>query len=411
MELKTNYQYTYFIYPYAIKKESYNSYIKGLMKNKKFDIKFFDGFKDIELYDYFLPSIKKNYFQNFTFSKEKLSLFNKLSFSNRKRILTNQESITFEYKIDDEYQGKTGEAEGIFFTINKIRLICFKTGICFLLIKTHIEETNNFSNILDFNYKFSNLKFEANNLKNINNIKIQTNKFSNMQQLSEFIEKIIGTKIINREIDIDENSFQIYTYACIDSKYWNKSDNFKNIEKEFLKFSEVAPSSSNEFKEFEKMNVIANSNFMRLRINQKCCALICSSTENANYTKLPVNYENQYLYTYIFALHQRVYLKKVNRDLKNKKDNEEQIKKMVEIMNDVLETEITQDSLGEKIYKRCREKFNIDDLYKDLKNKYDIFYKKAKIEKYTKITSILITIMTLCLLVSISNLLAWRYFE
>ena len=411
MELKTNYQYTYFIYPFAVKKENYKRYIKGLLSNKNFNVKFFDSFKDIELFNYFLPSIKKKYFQDFSFSQEKLSEFKKLSNSNRKRILLEEDCLIFEYRLDNEYQGKTGDEEGIFFKISKIELICFSTGICFLLMKTNIEDSNEFSDILNFNYKFSNLGLEYKKIRNINNIKIQTDRFNNMQEVNTFIEDITGTKVINNEIDIDENSFQTYTYACVDSKYWNKDTDFKNLEKEFIKFAEVYPSSSNNYIEYDKLTILANSNFMRLRINNRCSALICSSTESINYTNLAFEYENQYLYTYIIALHQRYYLKKLNKQLTNKYNNENCMEKLADFIKNMWSTEVTQEPFGHKIYKRCKEKLNLDDLYKDLKNNYDIFYKKAKIERCTKLVSILIGIMIICSILNISSLLAWYFFK
>lgn len=411
MELKTNYQYTYFIYPFAINQNKYRNYIKSLLKNSKFNVRFFDSFKDIELFKYFLPSIKDKYFQKFSFSKEKLNMFEQLNSEKRKKILLKQECIMFEYKLENEYQGKTGEKEGIFFKINKIELICFHTGICFLLIKTNIEESNHFSDILNFNYKFCNLNLESKKINNISNIKIQTDKFSNMEQITTLIEKITGTKIINSEIDIDENSFHVYTYVCIDSKYWNKNTDFKNIEKEFIKLAEVWPGSSNRYKEYDKLNILADSNYMRLRITNKCSSLICSSTESSNYTKLAFDYENQYLYTYIITLHQRYYLKKIKKQLSSDKNNEKVMKELVDFANNLCDTEITQESFGQKIYKRCREKFNIEDLYNDLKRHYDIFYKKAKIEKHINITRILIIIMALCLLFNILNFEAWLSFK
>ena len=83
MELKTNYQYSYFIYPFAIKEENYKRYIKNLIKNKKFKIKFFDYFKDVELYKYFVPTVKQDFFQDFSFDKEKI---NKNNFKTNKNI-------------------------------------------------------------------------------------------------------------------------------------------------------------------------------------------------------------------------------------------------------------------------------------------------------------------------------------
>ena len=151
MELKTNYQYSYFIYPFAIKEENYKRYIKNLIKNKKFKIKFFDYFKDVELYKYFVPTVKQDFFQDFSFDKEKINKFNKLSYGQQIKILENQNCLIFEYLLKKQIQGKIEEKDGIFFTIPKIELICFNTGICFLSIKTHLEETNNFSDILNFN--------------------------------------------------------------------------------------------------------------------------------------------------------------------------------------------------------------------------------------------------------------------
>ena len=49
MELKINYEYTYFIYPYAIKSKNYKKYVNNLIRNRKFSLKFFDTFKDIDI--------------------------------------------------------------------------------------------------------------------------------------------------------------------------------------------------------------------------------------------------------------------------------------------------------------------------------------------------------------------------
>ena len=62
MELKTKYQYTYFIYPYLIEKESYEKYIYKLLKDKNCKLKLFDRKKDIEIDSYFLPQVKDSVF-------------------------------------------------------------------------------------------------------------------------------------------------------------------------------------------------------------------------------------------------------------------------------------------------------------------------------------------------------------
>ena len=409
MELKTNYQYTYFIYPFAIKEENYKKYVTNLMKNKKYKLKFFDVFKDVELYKYFVPNAKEKLFQDFSYTTEKILAFEKFNLSHRIKLLEEQNCLTFEYLLEDEIQAKIDEKDGIFFNIPKIELICFKTGICFLTIKTHLVETDKFSDVLNFNYKFENINFENKNIKKLKNIKIQTDKLNNMNKISELIEEIIGQKLDSRKLDIEENLFLVYTYVCIDSNYWNKDKDFESIENEFVKLAEVKKSDINVNVDYDKLSMLANSTYMKMRINNRCAAIICSSTDPSNYTKLPEVYENQYLYTYIIAMHQRYYLKKLNKEFEIKPGVT--LKRFIKFTNDIWITEITTDAFGQKIYKRCKEKFNLEEIFNQVKSKYDIFYKKLNIEKNKKTNIIVIVLLVMCLLVSGANLCSWLFLK
>ena len=42
MELKTKYQYTYFIYPFVIKENKYQKHMLRLIKDQNFELKIFD---------------------------------------------------------------------------------------------------------------------------------------------------------------------------------------------------------------------------------------------------------------------------------------------------------------------------------------------------------------------------------
>ena len=411
MELKTNYQYTYFIYPFAISTTKYKKYILSLLNNKRCILKFFDSFKDIDLYNYFIPSIKSNIFQDFSFSKEKIEAFHKLSHSSQLKEILNQNCIMFEYNLANELQGKTDEKDGIFFKVQKIELICFKTGICFLLFKTHIEETDSFSDLLNFNYKFSNINLENKNLKKLEEIKVQTDIFSNMQYISDIIEEITQKKINSQELDIDDDLFLVYAYACIDSKFWNKDNDFQNIENEFLKFSNLYPSNTNVRIDYEKLTMLSNASYMKLRINNKGSFLICSSTDSNNYTKLPDMYEKQYLYTYILALHQRYYLKKLGKEFAKTKRAKKTIQQFLDFTNKIWINEVTTESFGQKIYNRCREKMNLEILYQEVKNKYDVFYKEKNIEKTIKQNKIFICLIVVTLIFCIANLASWLFFK
>ena len=68
MELKTKYQYTYFIYPFAVKENKYQKYLLNLLKNDKFNIKIFERQRNIKMYQYFLPKISEFLFSGFSFS-------------------------------------------------------------------------------------------------------------------------------------------------------------------------------------------------------------------------------------------------------------------------------------------------------------------------------------------------------
>ena len=45
--------------------------------------------------------------------------------------------------------------------------------------------------------------------------------------------------------------------------------------------------------------------------------LFSSSSDMNNYTILPEEYENQYFYTYIFNLYKKIYLRKIELELKD----------------------------------------------------------------------------------------------
>lgn len=53
MELKTRYQYTYFIYPYVIEQSKYSKYLQNLLRNKKCTLRMFEKQKDLDIYNKF----------------------------------------------------------------------------------------------------------------------------------------------------------------------------------------------------------------------------------------------------------------------------------------------------------------------------------------------------------------------
>ena len=90
-------------------------------------------------------------FETFEYNKSKISKFKELPIETQAAIISKNNCAIFEYNIKKDIQGKTENSDGIFFKINKMQLICFNTGICFLVIKTNIENSKLFSDVLNFN--------------------------------------------------------------------------------------------------------------------------------------------------------------------------------------------------------------------------------------------------------------------
>lgn len=171
----------------------------------------------------------------------------------------------FEYKIGEDAQAKTGEEDGIFFKIDKIEVICFKTGICFLVMKTNIEDTDKFSDLLNFNVKFRAINSE---IQEYRNIKIQTSTFGDIKSLTDLIKEITGTSDFSKKFDIDINRFLTYSYVCLDQEYWNENRQFGEIEKEFYKYANVLNSEFNSEYVNDRLEVANLGKYTKLRNNE-----------------------------------------------------------------------------------------------------------------------------------------------
>ena len=90
MELKTKYQYTYFIHPYVVEKTKYDKYILKLLKNKRCELKIFEKEKDMNIYTHFLPHFRNFIFPSFEIRGEKLKEFNRLKLEPKSKILANE---------------------------------------------------------------------------------------------------------------------------------------------------------------------------------------------------------------------------------------------------------------------------------------------------------------------------------
>ena len=101
MELKTRYQYTYFIYPYIIEKWKYSKYIQKLLKTKNCTLRLFEKQKDLDIYNKFLPKARKFMFPTFEFSDNKRKKFEELDVGMKATILQKYPCSIFEYSLEN----------------------------------------------------------------------------------------------------------------------------------------------------------------------------------------------------------------------------------------------------------------------------------------------------------------------
>jgi len=402
MELKTRYQYTYFIYPYIVKENRYNRYILSLLKNSKCELKIFQKDKDFDVYKYFSPKIREFMFGSFDYNKTKLTNLKELPIETQAGILSKNSCTIFEYNIKKDIQGKTENRDGIFFKINKMQLICFNTGICFLLIKTNVENTNLFSDILNFNYKFRDINQEFTKFNNYDRIRIQTDSFADVRTFREFIRDLTGSNIEAVKLNLNIERFLTYSYTCIDKEYWNSEEDFQKLKKEYIKYINILTSDNLvEYEEEEK--IISTFKYSKIGITKQGITLFASSKEINNYTILPDEFEKQYLYNYILALYMKIYMEKLNFEFKQGHKLKNIRRKFIEFTKNLWIQEITSNDDGTVFYHKLKQILELEKIYYNLKNKYDVLYKELNIEKSRKSTIIIALILIASLIFNIMN--------
>ena len=405
MELKTKYQYTYFIYPYVIKENKFSKYLIKLLKDKNCKLRIFKKEKDLSLYSYFSHRARNYMFNSFNFSKTRLAKLEEFPIETKAAILAQSPCTIFEYNMEKDIQGKTEERNGIFFKIPKIEIICFNTGICFLCIKTNIEESERFVDLLNFNYKFRDINQEFSNLNNYDNIRVQTDCFEDVQYFKEFIDSLTGPSTEAMKLDIDTERFLTFSYVCIDQESWNNNNEFDNIRSSYMKFLNILPSDNSVNYSKEDMKVISKWKYAKLGVTKQGITLFSSSCDINNFTVFPHEFEQQYLYTYILAIYTKIYLRKINLDFSQGIDVKKARKEFINFTQNLWINEVTLDDTGSVFYQNLRDVLELNSSYFDTKNKYDVLYKEMNIEKTAKNNVAIIAILLVTLIINLINIL------
>ncbi len=405
MELKTKYQYTYFIYPYVIKETKYTKYLLKLLKDENCKLRTFRKEKDLDLYSYFSHRARNYMFSSFNLSKTKLARLEELPLDTKAAILAKNPCVMFEYTVKKDIQGKTSERNGIFFKIPKIEIICFNTGICFLCIKTNIEESDRFSDLLNFNYKFRDINQEFGSMNNYDNIRVQTDYFDDVKYFREFIENLTGPTTEAMKLDIDTERFLTFSYVCIDQESWNNTNEFDQIRGSYIKYLNILPSDNSVSYSKEDMKVISKWKYAKLGITKQGVTLFSSSYDMNNYTVFPKEFEEKYLYTYILAMYTKIYLTKINLEFCQGLNIGKTRKEFIEFTQTLWINEVTLEDTGSLFYQNLKEVLELNTSYFDTKNKYDILYKEMNIETSAKNNIAITAILVITLVINAINII------
>ena len=404
MELKTKYQYTYFIYPYLIEENNYKNYLYKLLKNKDCKLKIFETSKDIKIDSYFLPEIKNKMFWSLNMNQQGFKDYQTMDLKMKATVLRQKYCNVFEYVLDKDIPGKIGEKNGIFFDISKVEIVCFNTGICFLLMKTVLDTGASFSDVLNFNYKFRDIQSKIEHTKEYENIKIQTQRFDNMQKFSEFLTQITGKNIIAPKINLDTNRLITYSYVCLDQENWNEETDILNLQKEFEKYRSIKPANEQINDITYQSDSVYKEKYVYYGFSNNATVLLTCDNNIQNYTELLFQYENAQLYHYIYYLHQKVYLNKLNYEIKQAKNFENIKSRFITFAKNDWIYEITNNLTGTMLDKYYRKELILDDTFIRLKAKYDLLYKDYEVGKTNKHHNWIITIIGIIVVIGLIKL-------
>ena len=398
MKLKS--QYSYFIHPYIVEKRDYVRHLLKLLKNSDCTLKLWSKKEDSSIYKHFLPVIRKFMFKSFSYTPEQLDEFKKLSPEMKALHLAKESCTIFEYSIGSDVQGKIGERKGIFFDLTKMQIICFNTGVCFILLKTVLDGETTLEDLINYNYKFRDINSDFVSLQNNENIKIQTNSLKDINDISKIIKTITGNNSDATLLNLNDERFLTYSYACVDKADWNEKTNTEKIEEDFEKFANVLPYSY-EIASESKANRFKTSKYVLFGSTKQGTALLTSTKNEKNQEILSNSFENEYLYSYILTLYKKLFLKKVCKDIKE--DFEHTREDYVEFTQLVLLQETTDDNIGTELINKWEKSLEISKEFENTKEKMKIISKDKAIKKGVRSTLILTIILAVALAFSLVN--------
>lgn len=422
-EEKFKYQYTYHILPY-IYEGRYDEYMTRLLKDTNIIEYRYDKIKNLEIFSYFKKDILESMFYEFPYKEtEKLSIQKKVN------KLLKYESVTFEYDIIDkeknkismndivrvagneEYNNNKKNRGNIKFDIEDFKIIVFKSGIAFIVLKTVLINTRYISDVMDFNYRFKSILSKRDIIKKLDNIEICLlgDEVNGFEKLKQIILNYIGKNKNNKILENNEE-FYTFSYLCMDNIYINEENNKNILKNIYLKYSRILQSSYDTEGLDEETIVSKNMTEIKdtnIGITKISSMLLCSGIDPFNFTVLPRDYETKMLYTYIITLYQKLFLVMISKELTSENNKKQKLGriKFNDFISKMWYNEITLSEKGSIYYEYLKKILEINKTFDETQLKYKLIFRYNKTNK----SNIFYKIMGMIGLISI-GLNIYQYF-
>lgn len=409
MSLNAKYQYTHFIYPFLIEKDKYQSFIYNILNNdKNWKLKIHEQEDDEETYNFFLPYMRRFLFPTLFWGKEFTKKYKAMDVEKKANILKKSSCVTFEFNLNNIKVGAIAKKRyGVIdFDIINIKVICFEPGICFLDIKTEVEDNGediDFDKILDFNSMFREVTPGNSNKSKLN---IKAKGIDNINDITIFIKSIVAGFASNDLEKIYYDKMFTYSYVCLDKENWDEQTSFETLKNDFYKFQYVTDSKSsaifnNDCRRLEE-NTYSRWKYSIFGFSRESGVVLVSEKEKYNITKMPYSYERNYLYMLLLAFYQRMSLMNFLQDILNKD------KTMIPKLNKELTkfthfswfSQITNSEHGMDIWKRWQKAFELFELYDEVHKEYVEYYNTVVTSSQRKINGVLLIMYTASMIFS-----------
>ena len=398
-EEKFKYQYTYHILPY-IYEGRYDEYLTRLLKDTNIIEYRYDKIKNLEIFSYFKKDILESMFYEFPYKEtEKISIQKKVN------KLLKYESVTFEYDIIDkeknkismndivrvagneEYNNNEKNRGNIKFDIEDFKIIVFKSGIAFIILKTVLINTRYISDVMDFNYRFKSILSKRDIIKKLDNIEICLlgDEVNGFEKLKQIILNYVGKNKNNKILENNEE-FYTFSYLCMDNIYINEENNKNILKNIYLKYSRILQSSYDTEGLDEETIVSKNMTEIKdinIGITKISSMLLCSGIDPFNFTVLPRDYETKMLYTYIITLYQKLFLVMISKELTSENNKKQKLGriKFNDFISKMWYNEITLSEKGSIYYEYLKKILEINKTFDETQLKYKLIFRYNKTNK------------------------------